>query len=67
MEISTRQMEDISRIVAAHCDRNPHATSVENWDAMHAIRKILGRGHNYDRLGKRTSFKTYLRKQGVII
>ena len=62
--MTQKQIDDINRVVELHIERDPTDKSVDNFDAMHAIRLILGRPSTYPALGNRTAFKYELSKRG---
>lgn len=62
-------VETINKILDA-VDETPGSgkgKSLSNFDALHAIRHILGRKSSWNNIGDRTVFKRVLKKKGIVI
>lgn len=67
MKYPTTVVEKINTILNTVDMSNPKGNSVMNFDALHAIRKVLDRSTQWDNIGDNTVLKRKLKKNLVVI
>jgi hypothetical protein len=60
-------VKNIDEILTVLDGADPKGASLENYDALHAIRHVLGRKSKWEVIGEATRFKRRLKKNSVTV
>ena len=60
-------VKSINEILTVLDGAEPKGSSLENYDALHAIRHVLDRKSNWEAIGENTRFKRRLKKNSVTV